>query len=696
MKKYLLVGFCYLFFLGFTGCNDDTDDPGPGPDENTPPVADAGPDIEGNTGSTVTLDGSASSDADEDELTYLWEISTKPEGSNVSINDHTTAVANFIPDEAGTYTITLTVDDGTDSNSDETIVEVEGDPLQTVEVNSHINEDVVWEDIFDNPDLPDYYVTRDIDVNARLTINPGVVVHVAEQAVITIESGGGTLIAEGQEDNKITFTSFDEAGEINWGGILINSSSSQNVLEHVNIAYAGGENFLYASGWRATSVGISSNGRLSFNNVSISLSGRDGLFVDREGNLASFSNNTFSQNSGFSLSLSINQLGIIDDSNSFVDDEETSKKENTVRIYDSKLEEEQEWSALANGARFLFQGDVSVESNLTINEGTILEFEENVEFEVIENGVLVAKGTAAKQIVFTSANVADGKKWAGLYIHSSSINNELDHVQVSHAGSEKSFYSGGWRATNVGVGNGAKLKLTNSEISHSADYGVFIHNTNGAAFEAFSNNHFHDNADYPLYMHVNMAGMMDEATVIEDNTHNVVAVYKSSFTEDAAFIDPTNPQLVALNGDAKYLFTGDLEVEDDMEIAPGAYLAFSDNVLVNVHPGASFKAVGTSGDKIFLTAYERDGNHNWNGLYIESANSNNQIEHAEVSYAGNEKEMYVGGWLQANIGVRADASLEINNAEVSHSKGYGIAVHSNGDLSGVTYSNNALDDLFVK
>lgn len=695
MKKYIYLSFCFLFLLGFISCTDEED-----PivvEENTPPVADAGTDLAGNTGSTVTLDGSASSDVDEDPLTYSWAITTRPEGSTATLTNADAAIATFIPDVGGSYTVQLTVSDGEATDTDEAIVTVEGEPMETVEVSSHINEETVWEDIFSDPAVPDYYVTRDIDVNAKLTIEPGVVVHLAENAVMTVESGGGTLVAEGLADNKITFTSFDEEGEILWGGILLNSSSSLNTLEHVNMAYAGGEEFLYANGWRAASVGVANDGRLGLNNVTITKSGVDGVFVHQGGTLSAFSDNTFSQNGGFPLSLSINQLGLIDASNAFADDEATDKKENTVRVYDSQLNEDQEWSALANGARYLFQGNVSVEANLTISEGAILEFDQDVQFAVTENGVLIAQGTEGNPVVFTSSSVADGIKWAGLYVHSSSINNELDFVQVSHAGSDEEFYAGGWRATTIGIGNGAKLKLTNSEISHSADYGLFLHAD--GAFEAFANNHFHDNAGYPLYLKANMAGMMDEATVIENNAHDVVAVYQSSFTDDAAFNDPATPELLALNGDAKYLFTGNLTVHDDLKIAEGAYLAFGGNVLVNVETGGSLNAVGTAENKIVLTAYERDGNHNWNGIYFQSANTNNHIEHAEVSYGGFDNEMYISGWVKANLGVDSGASLEINHTDVTNSKGYGIIVHSAGDLtgtSGLSYSNNAQGDLLQK
>ena len=79
---------------------------------NSAPVANAGPDQDVNTGSTVTLDGSGSSDSDGDLLTYAWSFTSVPDGSTSSITDINGAAANFISDLDGTYVVGLIVNDG--------------------------------------------------------------------------------------------------------------------------------------------------------------------------------------------------------------------------------------------------------------------------------------------------------------------------------------------------------------------------------------------------------------------------------------------------------------------------------------------------------------------------------------------------------------------------------------------------------
>jgi len=90
------------------------------PAPNIAPIANAGPDQSLVARSTVTLDGSASSDGNGDALRYQWTISAAPVGSRATLNSPTTARPTIIPDVAGTYRIALVVSDGNaNSPSDE-------------------------------------------------------------------------------------------------------------------------------------------------------------------------------------------------------------------------------------------------------------------------------------------------------------------------------------------------------------------------------------------------------------------------------------------------------------------------------------------------------------------------------------------------------------------------------------------------
>lgn len=86
---------------------------------NSAPVADAGADATVYTGNRVELDGSGSSDADGDTLTYAWSLTSLPAGSGVSLRDAATARPSFTPDVAGDYVVKLTVNDGEKSSEED-------------------------------------------------------------------------------------------------------------------------------------------------------------------------------------------------------------------------------------------------------------------------------------------------------------------------------------------------------------------------------------------------------------------------------------------------------------------------------------------------------------------------------------------------------------------------------------------------
>lgn len=94
----------------------------------TVPVSYAGEDQTVDVGTLVTLDGSGSTDSDGDPLTYDWVFITTPSGSEVILNDSASVAPTFTPDLAGEYVLGLTVNDGTENSTQDTVT-ITAEPL---------------------------------------------------------------------------------------------------------------------------------------------------------------------------------------------------------------------------------------------------------------------------------------------------------------------------------------------------------------------------------------------------------------------------------------------------------------------------------------------------------------------------------------------------------------------------------------
>ncbi len=129
MKSFSVLTVLFLSVLMLFGCGGGSGDaPAAVVGGNTAPVADAGPDQSVTTGATVTLDGSGSTDADSDTLTYSWTLTSVPSGSSAVLSDPAVVAPTFTADVLGTYVAQLIVNDGTvDSAADTvTITDVAG------------------------------------------------------------------------------------------------------------------------------------------------------------------------------------------------------------------------------------------------------------------------------------------------------------------------------------------------------------------------------------------------------------------------------------------------------------------------------------------------------------------------------------------------------------------------------------------
>ena len=186
--------------------------------ENSPPAADAGADQTVYVRDTAHLDGSSSSDADGDELTFKWSFSSKPSGSSAALSSASTVNPTFVVDVAGTYIVQLIVNDGTtDSQPDTVIISTENSrPAadagadQAVYVSDTVHLDGSSSSDADGDELTFKwsFTSKPSGSSAALsnatTVNPTFVVDVAGSYIVQLIVNDGTI--NSQPDTVIIST----------------------------------------------------------------------------------------------------------------------------------------------------------------------------------------------------------------------------------------------------------------------------------------------------------------------------------------------------------------------------------------------------------------------------------------------------------------------------------------------------------
>jgi trimeric autotransporter adhesin len=110
--------------------------------QNTPPVANAGPNQMASLNGLVQLNGSGSSDVDGDLLSYRWSLIGLPSGSLAALNNPDAVNPTFTIDRPGTYVAQLIVNDGKADSAPPATVSITTNPVLAPTANAGLNQTV--------------------------------------------------------------------------------------------------------------------------------------------------------------------------------------------------------------------------------------------------------------------------------------------------------------------------------------------------------------------------------------------------------------------------------------------------------------------------------------------------------------------------------------------------------------------------
>lgn len=318
-----------------------------------------------------------------------------------------------------------------------------------------------------------YVIASRVEINsangAKLTIAAGNTIQFASGAEMVVGNDGyGTLIAQGTEDMPILFTSTSvqkQPGQ--WDYIAFESGATSNsLLDHCIIEAGGG----YADYTGAIDIEES---YISITNTEIRTSASFGITLDGSAYFNSFYNNNIHDCASYAMEIYGKYAHTIGTGNVYG---ATDK----IKVLGSTISQTSvTW--VAQSTPYVIDGTLKVESasgsTLNIEPGTVIHFTEGSEIMVgySDFGKLVANGTAASPIIFTTAAPSGGEQpgqWDGIFFYANTLNGALlNYCEISYGGGYASSYNNG----NVNL-NDVPMGLpiiSNSTISYSAGWGIY-------------------------------------------------------------------------------------------------------------------------------------------------------------------------------------------------------------------------------
>jgi len=384
---------------------------------------------------------------------------------------------------------------------------------QTILIESDITEETIFEDIIDDPAVADYIVRGYLDIDALLTIDPGVVIAFEANAVFFVAgiNTTGVLKAIGTAAEPIVFTGVEKSPGF-WRGISIQSKDVRNELTHTILEYAGSDFLVqYASvdvkgGLALNSQSGGFDGGVKLKNSVIRQCLGYGFIVEQFTTIREFSSNTFSDNEKAAVRINANNAGMLDAESNYAGKNGLEGVEiNASGSPTHRLTLDATWPALKGGAMYFVEQGFDAEAKLTLMPGVTLAFQANqgITFEQDQfgnkDGILVANGSSTNPITFTAIDKTPGY-WSGLQVQSNSVLNSLDYCIIEYGGSDNisSDKAGNLALDKNGAFDAPALSVTNCTIRNSSGCGIIVDTFGGNLTE--SDNTFSNNADGNICM----------------------------------------------------------------------------------------------------------------------------------------------------------------------------------------------------
>ena len=312
------------------------------------------------------------------------------------------------------------------------------------------------------------------------------------------------------------------------------------------------------------------------------------------------------------------------------------------------------------------QIQVNAGAVLTIDPGVTLMFSEVVGIDVgsHDDGKLVAVGTAADPIVFTSNSSPPlPGDWANITLLSGTMaGTKIAYAKLDYCGSDRNgcIVAYGLTANLVTLDNLAIGRVgldANGIVEYDAESNFAITNS---TFNDIGDGKFAISVQAPSFAGIGASNTFNGSAMIE--------LFGGTVTATTSWSDPGTAIAVT---DSLFVDGTDNPV---LTLGPGITLKFAPRIPalefgIGYSTGGKLIAAGTSADRVVITSLADVPNQgDWVGVEVWS-NGAAQISYANISYAGSDAS---GGGNIILESANSSASLAVDHTALAYGLGYGI------------------------
>lgn len=316
-----------------------------------------------------------------------------------------------------------------------------------------------------------------------------------------------------------------------------------------------------------------------------------------------------------------------------------------------------------NGIDYYITCDVSVNNELIIEPGVIIEFKANAGLRIENSGRIKAVGDSTKPIIFKG--VANTASWKGISIFSNDVRNELSYVNVEYAGDMVNFSStlaGYSYDEKSAIAVYGRLNMSNCKIIGSGGHGISFSSESNS--NLFRHNSIENSELFPILTYAGIINKLDlDSQKFVNNKKNYIALFSFSSNEvvenDVTIKKTTIP----------YLAYRSLYFEDNVNILAGVVIKVDNNQGIGINNTGILTISGNVDDEVIIEGLENMPAF-WKGLYIRT--TNNVFNYLIVKNGGSE-EYYASQKSNIVLSATEQPSLTLNNCKSIDYEGCALA-----------------------